>query len=57
MVDGKRVADPVQGGGAPLALDTGPLASDSRVELSVLADAADAAVQVERLVLLDITVG
>jgi hypothetical protein len=58
MVDGKRVADPVPGAGAPLSLDTGRLAAGSRVELWIKADApADAAIEIERLVPLDIAVG
>ncbi len=57
LVDGKRVADPVPGAGAPLSLDTGPLAPGKRVELWAMADTPDAPVQVERMTPLAITVG
>ena len=56
-VDGKPIADPIAGAGAPLSLDTGPLAAGNRVELWISATEPGDAIQVERFTPLVVTIG
>lgn len=56
-VDGRAVAAPVEAGGAPLSLGTGPLMPGQSVELLVASGAASDAIQVERRVPLAVSIG
>lgn len=56
-VDGRAVADPVPGAGAPLSLDTGPLAAGQQVELRAAADESSKSIRIERRTPIDIAIG
>lgn len=56
-VDDRPIGEPVVGAGAPLSLDTGPLAPGNRVELWMSADDQAAAIQIERFTPIAVAIG